>query len=167
MEIKAEINKPITGQQRYDFIMEHSNGYEIRETSEALQAWGYTEEELAQQERLRLDSLTLTPSDVERALFKAKGWDFEDLKTYLRAQGYTELQVKAISIELRANDFYRGATLGETRIVDAIGLLLGYTSADMDYLFEHKELPTPEPESEPTEEPTEEPTDEPTEEPEE
>lgn len=70
--------------------------------------------------------------------------DFEDLKVFLKTQGYTDLQIKAIGVELRANDFFRGATLDNIRIVDAIGALLGYTSADMDYLFEHKELPATE-----------------------
>jgi hypothetical protein len=47
MEIKAELNKPYTETQRMDFIVEqnHNNGYEIRETETALEAWGYTEEE--------------------------------------------------------------------------------------------------------------------------
>lgn len=101
-------------------------------------------EETEEQRRQRLDNLTLTPSDVERALLAAKGWDFDDLKTYLKhEQNYTDLQIKAIGIELRANDFYRGATLKGTniRIVDTIGALLGYTPDDMDYLFEHKQLP--------------------------
>ncbi len=99
--------------------------------------------------RQRLDQLTLTPADVERALLKAKGWDFEDLKTFMKAQGYTDLQIKAIGVELRANNFFRGATMGEEpnviRIVDTIGALLGYTPDDMDYLFENKELPSTEP----------------------
>lgn len=94
--------------------------------------------------RAEKDNMTLTPSDVERALLAAKGWDFEDLKQYLKNEhGYTDLQIKAIGVELRANDFYRGAVLKGTniRIVDTIGALLGYDSDDMDYLFEHKELP--------------------------
>lgn len=103
-----------------------------------------TPEEIEVKERERLDKLTLTPADVERALLKAKGMDFEDLKAFLKIQGYTDLQIKAIGVELRANDFFRGATLDNIRIVDAIGALLGYTSADMDYLFEHKELPATE-----------------------
>ena len=103
-----------------------------------------TPEEIEVKERERLDKLTLTPADVERALLKAKGMDFEDLKAFLKTQGYTDLQIKAIGVELRANDFFRGATLDNIRIVDAIGALLGYTSADMDYLFEHKELPATE-----------------------
>ena len=102
------------------------------------------EEIIKRKERERLDALTLTPSDVERALLAAKGWDFDDLKAFLKnEQGYTDLQIKAIGVELRANDFYRGAVLKGTniRIVDTIGALLGYDSDDMDYLFEHKELP--------------------------
>ena len=53
MEIKATLNKPYTDKQRMDFIVEqnHQKGYEIKETSEALEAWGYTEEEKQEQER--------------------------------------------------------------------------------------------------------------------
>ena len=99
------------------------------------------EEIKARKHRQELDALTLTPADVERALLKAKGMDFEDLKTFLKNKGYTDLQIKAIGVELRASDFFRGATLNGIRIVDAIGGLLGYTTEDMDYLFIHKDLP--------------------------
>lgn len=99
------------------------------------------EETKKQKHRQELDALTLTPSDVERALLKAKGMDFEDLKAFLKSKGYTDLQIKAIGVELRASDFFRGATLNGIRIVDAIGGLLGYTTEDMDYLFIHKDLP--------------------------
>lgn len=56
MEIKAYLNKPYEEQERVDFIIEqnHNKGYEIKETEEQLQAWGYTEEEKAEQERERL-----------------------------------------------------------------------------------------------------------------
>lgn len=97
-----------------------------------------------QKERQRLDSLTLTPSDVERALYKAKGMDFEDLKQFIAANVPT-IDIKALAIEFRAKDFYRGATLADgTRLIDIVGALLGYNSADMDYLFLHKELPNKE-----------------------
>lgn len=99
------------------------------------------EETKRQKHREELDALTLTPSDVERALLKAKGMDFEDLKAFLKNKGYTDLQIKAIGVELRASNFFRGATLNGIRIVDAIGGLLGYTTEDMDYLFIHKDLP--------------------------
>ena len=51
MEIKATLNKPYEEQARLDFIVEqnHQNGYEIKETETALEAWGYTEEEKQEQ----------------------------------------------------------------------------------------------------------------------
>jgi len=143
MEIKAKLNKPYTEEQRINFIVEqnHQRGYELRETKTELQAWGYTEEEKQEQERQRLDSLTLTPSDVERALYYGLGMDFDDLKNLISQQA-PQIDLKALAIEFRANNFYRGATDKDgNRIVDMIGLLLGYTSDDMDYLFENKELP--------------------------
>lgn len=142
MKIKAELNKPYTNEQRMNFIVtnNHQLGYEIRETETAIEAWGYTEEEKQEQERKRLDSLTLTPADVERALYKEKQMDFEDLKALI-AQQLPQIDTKALSIEFRAKDFYRGALYGDLRLFDVVGALLGYTPADMDYLFEHKELP--------------------------
>lgn len=91
--------------------------------------------------RQELDALTLTPADVERALYKAKGMDFEDLKALITAQ-IPSIDIKGLSIEFRAKDFYRGATANGMRLFDVVGQLLGYTSDDMDYLFTHKELPT-------------------------
>ena len=51
MEIKAKLDKPYTELERMDFIVEnnHLKGYEIKETEIALEAWGYTEEELLEQ----------------------------------------------------------------------------------------------------------------------
>lgn len=143
MEIKATLNKPFTEEERMDFIVEynHKLGYEIHETETALEAWWYTDEELAERERLILDGLFLTPADVERALYKAKGMDFEDLKALI-AQQIPTIDTKALSIEFRAKDFFRGAMYGNIRLFDVVGQLLGYTPEDMDYLFEHKELPS-------------------------
>jgi hypothetical protein len=120
-----------------------------------------TEEEIKVKERERLDSLTLTPADVERALYKARQMDFEDLKALIVEQIPT-IDIKGLSIEFRAKDFYRGAMANGMRLFDVVGALLGYNPSDMDYLFENKELPEkeePTPEPEPTEptEPTEEP----------
>lgn len=98
-------------------------------------------EEIARQkEQQRIDALSLTPSDVERALYKAKNMDFEDLKALIAEQA-PQLDMKALAIEFRANNFYRGVVVNGIRLIDTVGALLGYTSADMDYLFEHKELP--------------------------
>lgn len=51
MEIKATLNKPYTEKQRLDFIVEnnHKQGYEIKETETALEAWGLTEAEQAEE----------------------------------------------------------------------------------------------------------------------
>ena len=99
------------------------------------------EEEKRQKERKRIDTLTLTPADVERALYAAKGMDFDDLKALI-AEKMPQIDMKALAIEFRARDFYRGAMAGDIRLFDVVGALLGYASEDMDYLFEHKQLPT-------------------------
>lgn len=91
--------------------------------------------------RQELDALTLTPADVERALYKAKEMDFEDLKALI-VQALPTIDIKALSIEFRAKDFYRGAEAGGMRLFDVVGALLGYSSDDMDYLFQNKELPS-------------------------
>lgn len=108
-----------------------------------------TSEEIAVRERQRLDALTLTPADVERALYKEKQMDFEDLKALITEQLPT-VDIKGLSIEFRAKDFYRGAVANSMRLFDVVGQLLGYTSDDMDYLFEHKELPHQEEDNEET-----------------
>lgn len=52
MEIKAKLNKPYSGKQRADFIVEnnHNKGYEIKEVADGLEAWGLTNEEQEQAE---------------------------------------------------------------------------------------------------------------------
>lgn len=137
--LNEEIQNVEVSEEIYNAFVEDHDKY-IYSDGEIIENPDY--EEIKQQKhRQELDALTLTPSDVERALLKAKGMDFEDLKTFLKNKGYTDLQIKAIGVELRASDFFRGATLNGIRIVDAIGGLLGYTTEDMDYLFIHKDLP--------------------------
>lgn len=144
MEIKAELKQPYTENERINFIVEqnHKNNYEIRETETALEAWGYTEEEKQAQERQRRDFLVLTPSDVERALYYSPlQMDFDDLKALI-AERAPQIDLKGLAIEFRANNFYRGAVDKDgNRIIDMVGAVLGYTPEDMDYLFEHKQLP--------------------------
>lgn len=144
MEIKSELLKPYTENERINFIVEqnHKNNYEIRETETALEAWGYTEEEKQEQERQRRDFLVLTPSDVERALYYSPlQMDFDDLKALIAEQA-PQIDLKGLAIEFRANNFYRGAVdKNGNRIIDMVGAVLGYTPGDMDYLFEHKQLP--------------------------
>lgn len=118
----------------------------IEETDVNYELYGgeyLTPEEIAVKERERLDALTLTPADVERALYKEKKMDFEDLKALI-AEQLPQVDIKEIAIEFRAKDFFRGAEANGMRLFDVVGALLGYTPEDMDYLFENKELPTSE-----------------------
>ena len=60
----------------------------------------------------------------------------------LIAQQLPTVDIKGLAIEFRANNFYRGAVDKDGhRIIDMVGAILGYTPEDMDYLFEHKQLP--------------------------
>lgn len=121
---------------------------EIKETNRPIVDYEFADteeykEKQAKKERERLDALTLTPADVERALYKEKGMDFEDLKALI-AQQLPQVDIKGLSIEFRAKDFFRGAEANGMRLFDVVGALLGYTPQDMDYLFENKELPVKE-----------------------
>ena len=131
MEIKAELIKPYTEEQRIKFIVEqnHRLGYSIEEQSTKLVALGFTQEELNQQERNRKDMLALTRCDVLKALYQAKGITPNDIKVLLKDN------VEAL-IELEyAQNFYRGHPM-----IKAIGEQLGFTSDDLDYLFENKKF---------------------------
>jgi hypothetical protein len=124
----------------YNNARQYGNNYYIYENGEIVLNPNYEQEQQAK-ERERLDALTLTPADVERALYKAKGMDFEDLKALI-AQQIPTIDIKGLAIEFRAKDFYRGAMASGLRLFDVVGALLGYTPSDMDYLFENKELPS-------------------------
>lgn len=121
-------------------MMKYTSVEETEEDYELYNGQYLTQQEIAEQERIRLDQLSLTPADVERALYKAKNMDFEDLKELIAEQIPT-IDIKGLAIEFRAKDFYRGAVANGMRLFDVVGQLLGYTSEDMDYLFENKELP--------------------------
>lgn len=138
MEIKAILHKPYTQEQRIKFIVEnnHKLGYLIQETENELQALDNTQEEKQQEEQERISMLSLTAADVERGIYKAKGMDFEDIikmVTDISEAGAFEvpMDIKALKIELKANNFYRG-----NPYVDAVGSLLGFTKEQLDQFFE-------------------------------
>jgi hypothetical protein len=153
MEIKATLLKPYTENQRMDFIVQqnHGNGYKIIENSNALEAWGYTEEEIEQQQKQRIGKLYLTGADVERGIYQAKGMDFDDILAYVTQLQPQGLDIKALKIELKANNFYRG-----NPYVSAIGALLGFTEEQLDLFFETNDYTVLLPKEEPTETPSEE-----------
>lgn len=90
-----------------------------------------TAQEAEVKERERINMLSLTAADVERAIYKAKGLDFEDIIEIVSDQ-VTKIDIKALKIELKANNFYRG-----NPYIEQVGALLGFTSKMLDYLFEH------------------------------
>lgn len=147
------LEKPYTDKQRADFIVEHNhnNGLLIQETDTALyalEAWEFLEgdtvidntqtyeAEQAQKEAERIALLHLTAADVERAIYKVKGIDFEDIIAQLEVMPLAEGQeplvdIKALKIELKANNFYRG-----NPYVNVVGGLLGFTTEQLDEFFE-------------------------------
>lgn len=134
----------IGGQEGY-YIVDKPTGEEIKqnpdkykiENSEVVKK---SDEEYAQEQaqraRERIAMLSLTAADVERAIYKAKGMDFEDVISLVEAQPLAEgeqpsIDVKALKIELKANNFYRG-----NPYIDAVGTLLGFTKDQLDEFFE-------------------------------
>lgn len=164
MEIKAQLQN-YSNKQRQDFIVtyNHNQGYEIKEyttnevkreeienpetrekelveyveTTKHIEAWGYTEDELTEQDKERIAKLYLTGADVERGIYQAIGKDFEDIielvetLIFAEAPQVANIDLKALKIELKANHFYRG-----NPYVDAVGALLGFTSEQLDKFFE-------------------------------
>ena len=84
MEIKAELLKPYSENKRLNFIVNynHNLGYEIRETETKLEAWGYTQEEKEEQEKERVNNLTMTPLDFIKVL-ESLGLSLEEINTFL------------------------------------------------------------------------------------
>lgn len=130
MEIKETLNKPCSEQARINFIDNaNENGYTIEDEEDRIEAWGYTEEEQQQQRAEYIANLSLTKRDVFMALYNDKGITPDQIKAGITDPG------ALIELEYASN-YYRGNPL-----IDLIGGSLGYSSSDLDYLFEHKELP--------------------------
>lgn len=141
-----ELTKPYTQGLRNKFIVKynHNMGLRIEETPKAIYALEANEvmqdghpivnpnyeQEQAQKERQRLNLLNLTKADVLLALYQDKGITPEDIKTMLKDN------VPALIKFDYASSYYRG-----DEVVNALGLALGYTTEEMDYLFENKSFP--------------------------
>jgi len=156
--VTNEIASDIAANVEYYYIQD---GEILKKTDEEVEA------EKAQAEAERIANLSLTAADVERALYKAFGKDFDDIVAMVEAlqtsnshsetlaeesqeantaadssAGHSEgeeslttissaIDIKALKIELKANNFYRG-----NAYVDTIGTLLGITSSRLDEFFE-------------------------------
>ena len=141
MEIKAQLDKPYTEEQRINFIVEqnHQKGYEIRETETALEAWGLTEEEEAEkeaeEEAKRIANLNLTKADFWIALLDG-GITKDMVKEKINLIPDETLKAKTLIRLDEADHFWRGDPS-----MDIIGAMFGLSPDDLTYLFEHKELP--------------------------
>lgn len=100
-----------------------ANNQVVEKTDEEYQ------KELELREKERLAQLNLTAADVERAIYKAKGMDFEDIIKLVETN--PDIDLKALKIELKANNFYRG-----NPYISRIGELLGFSEAQLDEFFE-------------------------------
>ena len=109
----------------YDSVEETDVDYKLYEGSYL------TDEEVAQKETERIALLKLTAADVERGIYQALGMDFDDVVAKVEQIQPEGLDIKALKIELKANNFYRGNPYIDTR-----GTLLGLTSKQLDEFFE-------------------------------
>ena len=134
MKIKAELLKPYNEQEKINFIVEqnHKLGYIIEEQEDKLVALGYTEQEKLKQEKERIALLNMTGADVERAIYKVKGIDFDDILAMVKNN--PAIDEKALKIEFKANNFFRC-----NPYISQVGLLLGFTEDMLDNFFKTKD----------------------------
>lgn len=117
-------------------FMPQYNGLEIKETQRPIVDFQFAdtpeyEAEQAQKEAERIAMLNLTAADVERAIYKACGKDFEDIIAVIEQAKESGIDIKALKIELKANNFYRG-----NPYIDAVGTILGFTKEQLDKFFD-------------------------------
>ena len=89
-----------------------------------------TADVIEKKEKEKIENLFLTRADVERAIYESKGINFDDILNLVK--NMPEIDLKALKIELNANNFYRGNVY-----VNKIGQILGFTEKQLDYLFEN------------------------------
>lgn len=137
MEIKAELSKPYTEQEKINFIVQqnHKMGYVIEEQKDKLVALGYTDEEKVKEERERLDNLSMTRGDVFEALILAKGLGKAQIRAMIEKAKLDDI-TKALYLNRfdEALEFYRGYP-----IFDMLGQALGITGEMLDKFFETKD----------------------------
>lgn len=99
----------------------------IEKTGYNLEAWGYTEEEKQEQERERINLLSMTKREMFLGLYQAKGITPDMLKAQITdSQALIEFEY--------ANDYYRGNVL-----IDQVGAQLGITPEQLDNFFMSKD----------------------------
>ena len=152
MEIKAQLQN-YTEKQRQDFIVtyNHNQGYEIKEytTSETkqeeaenpetgekelveyidtikhIEAWGYTEEEIAQQDKERIAKLTCTKR-VFALMLQELGITYTQLKALIATNEQAQLEWD-LCVELQRSN----------PLLDVMAMQLGITAEQLDGLFRY------------------------------
>ena len=99
----------------------------VEKTGYNLEAWGYTEEEIQEQERKRINLLSMTKREMFLGLYQAKQITPDMLKAQIT-------DPKALIEFEYANDYYRGNSL-----INVIGGKLGFTAEQLDRFFETKD----------------------------
>lgn len=127
MEIKAQLLKPYTENQKMDFIVEHNHkqGLLVKETETALIALGKTEEELEQEEKERIAKLTCTKR-VFALMLQELGITYAILKQLISTNEQAQLEWD-LCVELE-----RGNPL-----LDIMANQLGITPEQLDGLFKY------------------------------
>lgn len=137
MEVKAQLEKPYTEEQRIQFIVNfnHKLGYAIEETETHLNAMGYTEEEKQVQRREQISQLSMTRGDVFEALILARGLTKPQIRAMIENAELDDI-TKALYLNRfdEALDFYRGFP-----VFDMLGKKLGITPKQLDDFFETKD----------------------------
>lgn len=124
-------------QDEVELIMEQAfaSDYIIEETDVEYITYNgtyITATEMQKQERERIAMLNMTGADVERAIYKVKGIDFDDILAMVKDN--PAIDEKALKIEFKANNFFRG-----NPYIEQVGALLGFTSKQLDKFFEAKD----------------------------
>ena len=113
-----------------DLIKENPDKYKISDGNVVAKTDEEYLQEQAEKEAERISMLNLTKADVLLALYEDKGITPEDIKTMLKDN------VPALIKFDYASSYYRG-----DEVVNALELALGYSTEEMDYLFENKKFP--------------------------
>ena len=121
------------------FTKPQYQGLEIKEVEDGYVIYDFalmTVEEMeakeTQKERERIALLNMTGADVERAIYKVKGIDFDDILAMVKNN--PAIDEKALKIEFKANNFFRG-----NPYISQVGLLLGFTEGMLDNFFKTKD----------------------------
>lgn len=125
MEIKAQLTKPYTENQRLDFIVEynHNKGFKIKETEEALLAMGLTHEEKELKEKERVARLNMTKLDFATYL-QEYGVSYTQLKEVLASNENAQMQWDLCERVYRFNP-----------LLDELAKGFGITSKQLDTMF--------------------------------